>query len=97
MTDEEGERTDGGYTYRPGVDDPYIREQQIEPGEREFDRRGWVLVATILLAFVVAPLVIYLLPHLMAENFSYLMALIVIPLVPAVLLGVVAVWATVRP
>ncbi|WP_331234495.1 hypothetical protein [Natronorarus salvus] len=97
MSDEEGERTDGGRTYRPGIDDPYVREQQIDPGEREFDTRGWVLVATILLAFVVAPVAIYLLPHLVADNLSYLVALIVFPLLPAVLLGVVAVWATVRP
>lgn len=62
--------------------------------EREFDWRGWVLVAVLFVAFVVAPLTIYLVPP---GGEYYFTVLIVMPLVPAILLALVAVWATTRP
>ncbi|WP_247731242.1 hypothetical protein [Halovivax limisalsi] len=62
--------------------------------DRTFGRRGWILVGVIVLAFVVAPLSIYVLTP---EAEVYLMALIILPLFPAILLGLTAVWATTRP
>lgn len=62
--------------------------------EREFDWRGWILVGVLFVAFVVAPLTIYFVPP-GAEH--YFTVLIVMPLVPALLLAIVAVWATTRP
>jgi hypothetical protein len=102
---------DGGYVHDPGAfdedgerrrdgddaddaDTDWI-DEPIHPSaaDREFDWRGWILVGVIFIAFVVAPLTILLWP----PATDYLFALIVIPLVPAVLLAVTAVWATTRP
>lgn len=71
-----------------GVDDP----AHPAAADREFDWRGWILVGVIVFAFIVAPATIILLPP--AE---YLFGLIVLPLVPALLLAITAVWATTRP
>ncbi|WP_227353541.1 hypothetical protein [Haladaptatus salinisoli] len=57
--------------------------------EREFGRSGWILVGVMVLAFVVAPLLIYLRPPALPFKFSYL----VLPLIPALLLGATAVWS----
>ncbi len=62
--------------------------------DRTFGWRGWVLVGVIVLAFVVAPLSIYLLPP---DADVYIMSLVILPLFPALLLAVTAVWATTRP
>lgn len=61
--------------------------------DREFDWRGWVVVGMIVVTFVLAPLAIYLWPIGAGYHFS----LVVLPLVPAVLLAITAVWATTRP
>jgi hypothetical protein len=59
-----------------------------------FGRRGWVLVAAIVLAFLVIPGVVYLFPALPADaGLPFLAAMLVLPLAPAVLLGLVAVWS----
>ncbi len=52
-------------------------------------RRGWVLLATVVLAFFGAPAVIYLRP----PGVPFEVALLVVPLFPAFALGAVAVWA----
>ncbi|WP_327052503.1 hypothetical protein [Halomicrococcus gelatinilyticus] len=63
---------------------------EVEPDDGdEFGRSGWLLVGVMLLAFVVAPLLIYLRPPGLPFKFAYL----VLPLVPALLLGATAVWA----
>ncbi|WP_254820990.1 hypothetical protein [Haloglomus halophilum] len=68
---------------------------------REFDWRGWVLVVAILFAFVVIPVALYFLPR--AQGFvaslglSLRDAFLVLPLLPAIVLGALAVWATTRP
>lgn len=62
--------------------------------DRTFGWRGWILVCVIVLAFVVAPLSIYLLTP---DSEVYLLALIILPLFPAILLALTAVWATTRP
>lgn len=59
-----------------------------------FGRRGWVLVATIVLTFLVIPGTIYLFPALPADaGLPFLAAMLVLPLAPAALLGLVAVWS----
>ncbi|WP_276258826.1 hypothetical protein [Haloglomus litoreum] len=68
---------------------------------REFDWRGWTLVVAILFAFVVIPAMLYFLPR--AQGFvaslglSLRDAFLVLPLLPALVLGALAVWATTRP
>lgn len=90
---EAGERPDAGAgrtvtTRAPGDD-------VVHPAaaDREFGLRGYLLLATMALALVVAPVVVYLRPPAL----SWEVRLVVFPLLPALLLGAVAVWATTRP
>ena len=88
---------DVSYTHDPNAfDDEGERvDEPTHPAEvdREFDWRGWVLIGVMLLALVVAPLITYFRPPVL----PYWVSLIVMPLVPALLLGAAAVWATTRP
>lgn len=79
---------DEGYVYEPGVN------ETTAPADREFDWRGWTLVATVVFAFVVSPAIILFHPP---DALPFFVAYLVLPLAPAVLLGIVAVWATARP
>jgi hypothetical protein len=59
-----------------------------------FGRRGWVLVCVVVLSTLVIPGIIYLVPALLPSlGVPYLLALLVLPLVPAGLLGATAVWS----
>lgn len=82
-----------GYVHRPSGEPP-------APGEREFDWRGWALVATVAVAFLVAPGALLYLPQAQGVVSSLGLTLrdayLVIPLVPAFLLGAVAVWSALR-
>jgi hypothetical protein len=68
---------------------------------REFGWRGWILVAWILVALVVVPALLFYLPQAGAFTKSlglgFRDAFLVLPLVPALVLGALAVWATTRP
>ncbi|MGM0605818.1 MAG: hypothetical protein ACQETB_09115 [Halobacteriota archaeon] len=69
-----------------------ISTQQAEP--TAFDARGWVLVAAVVACFLVVPGVIYLFPSVPSSSgLPFFTAFLVLPLVPAVLLGVIAVWS----
>jgi len=89
--DEEGTRRDPDES----TDDDWV-DEPIHPdaADRSFDWRGWTLVGVIIIAFVIAPVTILLIPP-SAEGYRF--ALLIVPLVPAVLLAVTAVWATTRP
>jgi hypothetical protein len=64
------------------------------PAPNGFGDRGWALVATVVLAFLVIPGVIYLRPALPGEaGVPFIVAMLILPLVPAVLLGLTAVWS----
>ena len=63
------------------------------PGERRFDWRNWLLVAATVVAFLVVPLLILYQP--LRVN-SFVFTYLVLPLVPAFLLGALAVWAATR-
>jgi len=83
-----------GYVHRPSGEPP------SDGGEREFDWRGWTLVATIVFAFLVVPGALLGLPAAQSLVASLGLTLrdayLVLPLVPAFLLGSVAVWSAVR-
>lgn len=51
--------------------------------------RGWILLATVVLSFFVVPGVVLARP----PGLPFEVALLVLPLLPAVLLGAIAVWA----
>jgi len=56
---------------------------------REFGRSGWILVGMIILAFIVSPLLIYIHPPYLPFKFAYL----ILPMIPALMLGAIAVWS----
>ncbi|MFB6172025.1 MAG: hypothetical protein ABEJ23_05780 [Haloarculaceae archaeon] len=90
----------GGYVHDPAADE----ESGVEvSGERDrtFGWRGWVLVGFLIVAFLVVPGALYYLPRAQGAVTSLGLSLrdayLVLPLLPALLLGALAVWATTRP
>lgn len=75
------------------------RPQPIETPEN-IQWQGWLLVAVVVLSFVVVPLFVLFLPEMhwliSAIGFSQRQAYILFPMIPAILLGITAVWATLR-
>jgi hypothetical protein len=105
---EDGGDTDT-FRFDPGARDDQAddgptadRHGEKPRGEgREFGARGWVLVGMLFLAFGVIPMTIFFIPRaqglLTAIGLGYRDAFLVLPLLPALLLGAMAVWATTRP
>jgi hypothetical protein len=90
-----------GQGEEPYIHDPEgVRPHQAPPSESGFDWRGWLLVGVILVCFLVVPAAILYLPQ--ARGFIESLGLtlrdayLVLPLIPAFLLGAVAVWAAVK-
>lgn len=84
---EEGSR----YVHRPSG------EPAAPDADRRFDWRGWVLVATIAFSFLVVPGLILAAPEYATSlGLSLRDAYLTLPLIPAFLLGAVAVWSAVR-
>lgn len=95
--------TDDTYTHRPGKveenrEDPESDEaagdpaDPVERGQEEWNWRDWVLVGAIVLSFLVIPATILVLPPVEPFRFAYL----VLPLIPAIILGAIAVWSAQR-
>ena len=105
VTADDGQdaETDGGDTLDPVADEGLGsstqtgRPESIETPET-IDRRGWLLVAAVVVSFVVMPLVVYFIPELhwfiAALGLSQRQAYILFPMLPALVLGLVAVWAS---
>jgi len=96
---------DGGHEPReddsPRTTASYVHEPDGPPspadGREEFGARGWLLVLALLVALVVVPAVILFLPAarpvIAALGLTVRDAYLVLPLVPALVLGGLAVWA----
>jgi uncharacterized membrane protein YdbT with pleckstrin-like domain len=70
------------------------RQEDTEEETDAFGAKGWVLVGILILAVLVIPGIIYLYPTAPGEaGFSFVAAMLVLPMVPAVLLGLTAVWS----
>lgn len=84
-----------GYVHRPSGEPP----QQAATSD-DFGTEGWVLVGMIVLGFLVIPVAILALPA--AQGFVRSLGLtlraayLALPLVPAFLLGAIAVWSALR-
>ncbi len=96
--------SDGGYVHDPDAFDAEGNREASEASEgvarapptdadREFGWRGWTLVGVLVFAFFVAPALIIWQP----PGLPYRVALLALPMLPALALGIVAVWATTRP
>jgi hypothetical protein len=108
----EGETPGSNHEHRASSDetdddaDRYVhdpadaRRPHQAPPEDEFDWRGWVLVGFVVVAFLVVPTAILFLPQAadVIESLGLTLrdAYLVLPLVPAFILGAAAVWAAVR-
>jgi hypothetical protein len=96
VSSEDG--ADGGYVHTPGAldDDSEADSDAViadEPEAVGFGRRGWLLVAVVVLTFLVIPVVVYLYPAAAGANsLPFLVGLIALPMLPALLLGLTAVW-----
>jgi cytochrome b subunit of formate dehydrogenase len=93
-----GETTDGGYVHVPGEGggsdgaDPAVSESV--PESDGFGRKGWALTAVLFTCVLVIPGIIYVYPYAAgALGFSFFATYLALPLVPALLLGLVAVWS----
>lgn len=98
--DDDGEAVDSGGPSTETAVPLQRRPAQAPPGEGSFGWRGWVLVAMIVLSFLVIPWTLVYLPAArgpLAElGLSLRDAYLALPMVPAILLAAVAVWAAVR-
>ena len=91
-----------GWQRRPGSAAAHDRDADPAargtPAERTFDWRGRVLVAAIAVCFLLVPGVILAYPHVGHRlGLSFYHTYLVLPMIPAVVLAILAVWATARP
>lgn len=88
-----------GYVHRPDEGDERADDASRPPGHSEpeptgFGARGWILVAVVVLSVLVVPGAVYLFPALPADaGLPFIAAMLVLPMLPAVLLGLTAVWS----
>ena len=98
--------TDGGYVHAPGADDAADapdtggdgpRDPTVdaaEPAADGFGRKGWALTAVLFTCALVIPGIIYAYPYAAGWfGLPFFATYLALPLVPAVLLGLVAVWS----
>jgi hypothetical protein len=75
------------------------RPEGVEPA-KEMDWRGWLLVGAVLVCFLVIPVLILFIPQaqslLGTLGLTRRQAYLAMPMVPAILLGITAVWAALR-
>ena len=89
--------TDDGYVYTPEGDHGVKPENRA----REFGLRGWILVGWLVVSLIIVPGLLLYIPE--AGSFAkslglgYRDAFLVLPLIPALGLGVLSIWATTRP
>ncbi|WP_435093294.1 hypothetical protein [Halorubrum sp. N11] len=93
-----GESAEGGYVHVPGdgggSDGADPAASNSEPEVDSFGRKGWALTAVLFTCILVIPGIIYVYPYAAgALGFSFFATYLALPLIPAVLLGAVAVWS----
>lgn len=84
--------SDDGYVHTPESADSATTSAADEPSTGS-EYRGTVLVVAVAVATLVIPGIIYLYPALLADRVPFLVAMLALPFIPAVLLGLVAVWS----
>ncbi|WP_299265775.1 hypothetical protein [Halorientalis sp.] len=105
--------SDDSYVHEPGAvegsdgdTDDGVESAEVYPRntvgdvDEEFDWHGWLLVAAVVVAFLVVPGALYLLPaargSVAALGLGWRNTYLVLPLVPALVLGALAVWSAVQ-
>jgi hypothetical protein len=78
--------------------DTRVKHPHPEDVDREFDWRGWALVGAVFVSFLLIPGLIYAYPYAPSVfGLTFWDTYLALPMIPAVVLGVLAVWATTRP
>ena len=80
-----------GYTHTPGSVEGESADATAD--DEQGGPSGTFLVVVVTVATLVIPGVIYIYPTLLADHVPFLVAMLVLPFAPALLLGVVGVWA----
>ncbi|SNR31332.1 hypothetical protein [Halorubrum vacuolatum] len=89
---DSGPGTDGGYVHTP--DGERVDTGPDEPAADGFGRQGWALTAALIVCVLVIPGIIYAYPYAAGSfGLSFFGTYLVLPLIPAVLLGLIAVWS----
>ena len=82
------------------MEGPAGSDSADQGGSTAFDWRGWILVGAIVVAFLVVPAAILYLPFardvVQSVGLTLRDAYLVLPLLPAFVLGGLAVWSAVR-
>ncbi|ESS04038.1 MAG: hypothetical protein A07HR67_01022 [uncultured archaeon A07HR67] len=95
--DEAGGATDAAPTdgrRRPSVAGEPAAEPASTPEAEGFGRKGWALTAVLFCCVLVIPGIIYAYPYAAgALGVTFFATYLALPLVPAALLGLVAVWS----
>lgn len=98
--DAGGEPAAGSRTPSAEDDEAEAAYPAHAPPSDEFGWEGWVVVGVLILSFLVVPPAIIYLPEAqgVVRSLGLTMrdAYLALPMVPAILLGAVAVWAAVR-
>ena len=110
MSDEtgaSGSTRDEGYVHDPSSFDDDGEPADDRHGEkprgedREFGLRGWILVGWVFVALVVVPAYLFFFPRagetVALFGLGFRDTYLFVPLLPALVLGALAVWATTRP
>ena len=93
---------DDGYVHEPGDLDSDKTAGGVDSdsatvgddADDGFGQQGWLLVAGVVGCFLVIPGVIYLRPAVpAAAGLPFFATFLVLPLIPAVILGALAVWS----
>lgn len=94
-TDEQPTVTIGSEGFQPDAEETTTAglENAVPDADGAFDWRGWLLVAVVAVSFLALPVFVTLRPLQVVDfRTTYLL----LPLLPAVLLGATAVWVAVR-
>lgn len=86
----------GSAGFRPDGDDQSTTaglENAVPEPDEEFGARGWLLVGVVVVCFLLLPVVVTLRP---VRVFGFRSTYLLLPLLPAVVLGATAVWVAVR-
>ena len=82
---------DDGYVHTPAEAEP---SDEQSSADSELGVNGWLLVGVVVTATILVPGVIYAFPAAPGEaGLPFLVAMLVLPFLPAVLLGATAVWS----
>ena len=93
---DDADRSSAAYVHTPDGEEA----AEGQPDDREFGWRGWLLVAWLFVSLFVVPGLLFYIPQAgvftKSLGLGYRDAFLVLPLLPALGLGVLAVWATTR-